>query len=127
MKKSFFKGFLCCLALLISATLAYAEFPKSINVQGRLTNDSGQPITGSGYSVEMNITGGSSTITSSTSIKLDSDGLYSADLNMSNFINGYDSSKNYKFKIIIKKDGTAIITPTEEETFSAVPYCFRDS
>jgi len=50
MKKLFFKGLLFCLALLISAVLSYADvqdkIPKTINVQGKLTTDSGQPISG---------------------------------------------------------------------------------
>ena len=45
MKKLFFKGCLFCLTLLISAVLSYAAsdtVPKKINVQGKLTTDSGK-------------------------------------------------------------------------------------
>ena len=101
MKNLFFKGCLFSLALLIGVVFSYAEVndrvPKKINVQGKLTTDSGQPITGS-KNVKLYIYGSDkSTIIAQpeTTVTVDSDGLYDANLAVGNI----DFNNEYYFKV----------------------------
>ena len=126
MKKLFFKGCLFCLTLLISAVLSYAAsdtVPKKINVQGKLTTDSGQPITGSGKTVSLYIfdsSGVEKAKITDTNVTLDSDGLYSVNFDISN--KGLDFVNQYSFKVEANGVMSNPIQP-----FATSPYSFHSS
>ena len=88
MKNLFLKGLLFSLALFISTTCPYADIvvPKKLNVQGRVTNDSGQPITGKKCEIKLYIDDMNNAIDTKQA-DLDSEGLYNTNMDLSSFLN----------------------------------------
>lgn len=76
-----------------------AEIPKTINVQGKLTTDSGQPITGDKV-VSLKIydvaSGGTALYTKDKTVSVDEKGLYSANIEVENI--SFD--KQYYFEVV---------------------------
>ena len=128
MKKLFFKGCLFSLALFISAVVSYADgntivVPPTLNIQGRVTNDSGQPITGKNCTIKLIIDG---TDVTTQNVTLDSEGLYNVNADLSTFLTTCEFNKEYKFKVSVQPSGESEIV-SEEKTFAAVPYSFYSS
>ena len=129
MKKLFFKGCLFCLALLISSVLSYADvedkIPKTINVQGKLTTDSGQPITDPTTTVTLYIysdSNGSAIVDSKTNpdVSVDSDGLYNTFFDFTD--SGIDFNNKYYFKVV-----AGGVTPDKPTEFASTPTAFYAS
>ena len=77
-------------SLLLSVYIYAAEdnIPKTINIQGKLTTDSGQPITeAKTLTFIIYDDSGSSVLNTSTSVTPDSEGLYSTDIDVSSLFN----------------------------------------
>ncbi|MBO7432106.1 MAG: hypothetical protein J6U02_04345, partial [Elusimicrobia bacterium] len=127
MKNLFLKGLLFSLALFISTTCPYADIvvPKKLNVQGRVTNDSGQPITGKKCEIKLYI-GDMSNAIDTKQADLDSEGLYNANMDLSSFLNNHNFDTTYKFKVSVKPEGESLIT-SEESDLVAVPYSICSS
>ena len=117
------------LSLLFCSIGVFAEIPKTINVQGKITNDSGAPITNTNATVELlvsenNFTSGTPyTFTSNGSTPVDSEGLYNVDININN--PNVDFSKQYYFKVKVTVAGNTI--ESEKKPFASNPYAFYAS
>ena len=127
MKNLFLKGLLFSLALFISTTCPYADIvvPKKLNVQGRVTNDSGQPITGKKCEIKLYIDDMNNAIDTKQA-DLDSEGLYNTNMDLSSFLNNHNFDTTYKFKVSVKPEGESLIT-SEESDLVAVPYSICSS
>ncbi len=94
--------------------------PKTINVQGKLTTDSGGPITAGAQEIKLKIYGKNSETpikTSSTTANVDSDGIYTANID----VKTVDFSKPLDFEVVAG-NVTSSKTP-----FSSSPYAFYAS
>ncbi|MBR3627404.1 MAG: hypothetical protein IKN42_01000, partial [Elusimicrobia bacterium] len=123
-KKSFLLSKICfvVLCLMFCSFIVYAaedSFNKTINVQGKLTTDSGQPITGT-TNVTLYIysdSSGSGGNSWSKDVTADSDGIYSADIEI-----GDVSFKEQKYFKVKAGNVESAITP-----FAASPNAFYAS
>ena len=136
------KCFLVILGLLICVVVGYADnkdvvkplviapvdnAPKTINIQGKVTNDSGGPITGA-RDIELHIYNGSDQDISpsgagwSKSVNIDSDGIYSVNINVGNI------SFNDKYSFVVKvKNGTTDVVSSTKTYFASSPYAFHSA
>ena len=122
------KCFLVILGLLFCSAGVFAEFPKTINVQGKVTNDSGGPITGTTATIRLYISDNGSTFTEFNPIEgnpvtLDSEGLYNVNMNLDGM--NFDVNKNYTFKVGVLADGTTIESGVKP--FASNPFAFYAS
>ena len=117
------------LSLLFCSIGVFAEIPKTINVQGKLTNDSGGPITNIKVGVLLEICENSDfsgTVYSAEpaeKVPVDSEGLYNADVEFTN--PNIDFGRQYYFKVTIDLGGEKIVSDTK--TFASSPYAFYSS
>ena len=125
MKNLFLKGLLFSLALFISANVVCADvtvtddIPKKINVQGKITTDSGQPMSGS-KDITLTITDKDSHSFSKTvSVTLDSDGLYNADFDFT----GKNINFNGPCSFAVQANGVTSVS----RDISSVPTAFYSS
>ncbi len=121
-----FKSFFAVLFLLFCSAGVFAEtvtvsdnVPKKINVQGKLTTDSGQPITGSKeVKLTIKVKNGSEVTMSNSNVPVDSDGIYTTDIDVKNV----DFSKGIEyFKV------TADGVESGQSNFATSPYAFYAS
>ncbi len=121
-----FKSFSVVLFLLFCSAGVFAEtvtvsdnVPKTINVQGKLTTDSGQPITGSKeVKLTIKVKNGSEVTMSNSNVPVDSDGIYTTDIDVKNV----DFSKGIEyFKV------TADGVESGQSNFATSPYAFYAS
>ncbi|MFA7674623.1 MAG: hypothetical protein WCY38_00990, partial [Endomicrobiia bacterium] len=133
MKKLVFliKGLSIFLSIFLCAVLVHADVPKTLNIQGRVTTDSGQPLSGKTYEMTLNIYDKndfkiniSPEITASGT--LDDEGLYNKNVDISAFFtDGKTFNDEYKFDVKIVADGHTI---TSDKTFfSTSPSAFYAS
>ncbi len=124
-KKSFLLSKICfvVLCLMFCSFIVYAaedSFNKTINVQGKLTTDSGQPITGT-TNVTLYIysdsSGSGGESWSKNNVNVDSDGIYNADIEIGNV-----SFKDQKYFKVKAGNVESAITP-----FAASPNAFYAS
>ncbi|MBR4631771.1 MAG: hypothetical protein IKO48_00420 [Elusimicrobia bacterium] len=120
-----FKSFSLVLFLLFFSAGVFAantvsdNVPKKINVQGKLTTDSGQPITGSKeVKLTIKVKNGSEVTMSNSNVPVDSDGIYTTDIDVKNV----DFSKGIEyFKV------TADGVESGQSNFATSPYAFYAS
>ena len=116
------------LSLLFCSIGVFADIPKTINVQGKVTNDSGGPITGTTAEVHLYISeNGGRYIpfdpVGGNPVKLDSEGLYNVDINLKDM--NFYADKEYKFKVEVTADRTTI--RSDEKLFASNPFAFYAS
>ena len=105
------KCFLVILGLLICSIGVFAEIPKTINVQGKLTTDSGGPITGN-KDIYLKIYNGSQSVaTSSAAVIVDSDGIYNANIPVGNV----NFNTAYTFEVEVKEGNKTIVTSSRTD------------
>ncbi len=92
-------------SLLFSVCVYAAEdnIPKTINIQGKLTTDSGQPVTETKtLNFEVFDESGTSIFTESTSVTPDAEGLYSTNIDISRLLNdGKNFNGKYSFTVAV--------------------------
>ncbi|MBO7611778.1 MAG: hypothetical protein J6T23_06160, partial [Elusimicrobia bacterium] len=131
---------LVILGLLICAVVGYADervplvqlrapsdsIPKTVNVQGKLTTDSGGPIGKRSTSVELHIYDGDSEVGrgwTQSGVPLDSDGIYSVDFDLKEDINSGRLNFKNGYSFVVKADEAE----SKNTSFSASPYSFYAS
>ncbi|MFA7073609.1 MAG: hypothetical protein WC234_00305, partial [Endomicrobiaceae bacterium] len=126
------RGALISLSFLSFAILAFADsVPKTLNIQGRVTTDSGQPLSGESYSMTLTIYDKSGVkinlspeITASGT--LDDEGLYNQNLDISSFFaDGKTFDDEYQFDVKIVADGNTITS--DKTAFATSPSAFYAS
>ena len=133
------KCFLVILGLLFCSVVGFAEdrapsaevlpsdsVPKTVNVQGKLTTDSGGPITGSKSIVLYIFDKRGGSIKSDgwkETVDIDSDGIYSVDFDLSSEINSgrLNFNNEYKFQVV------AADVESKKTPFASSPYAFYAS
>ena len=122
------------LSLLFCSIGVFADIPKTINVQGKVTNDSGGPITSTTAKVYLYISDDgfvhSTTcepVGTQNSVKVDSEGLYNVDMNLSRI--NFDASKKYEFKVevVVNENGVTNRITSEAKPFASSPFAFYAS
>ena len=111
--------------------LSFAEvsdkIPKTINVQGKLTTDSGQPISGSTnvtLSIYSDSTGPTPVVSKTESnVTVDSDGLYNTNIDLTSFFNEKKLDFNNQYYFEIEANGVS----SKRTPFSSSPNAFHAS
>ncbi|GAB1401411.1 hypothetical protein MASR1M68_03220 [Elusimicrobiota bacterium] len=113
--------------LFFCGVFVYADVPKKLNLQGKLTSDSGQVLAGKSISTAVlhlrpaGSTTPNNAVDTQTDYSTDSNGLYSINFNVTNF--NFDSGAD--FKVVLTVDGQSI--PTEWASIATNPYSFYSS
>lgn len=113
-----------CLMFVFVSLHAADSIPKKINVQGKLTTDSGQPLSGATYELTLKLYDANSVVFSKTeSGTLDDEGLYNKNIDFS--ASNINFSKPYKFDVTVVSGGKTI-TSAKTDLVSS-PYAFYAS
>ena len=126
------KGVLISLSFFSFSVLVFADsVPKTLNIQGRVTTDSGQPLSGESYSMTLTMydkSGNKITLSPEVTASgtLDDEGLYNQNLDISSFFNdGRTFNDEYKFDVKIVANGKTITS--DKTSFATSPSAFYAS
>ncbi|MEA5000888.1 MAG: hypothetical protein VB017_03260 [Endomicrobiaceae bacterium] len=126
------KGVLISLSFFSFSVLVFADsVPKTLNIQGRVTTDSGQPLSGESYSMTLTMydkSGNKITLSPEVTASgtLDDEGLYNQNLDISSFFSdGRTFNDEYKFDVKIVANGKTITS--DKTSFATSPSAFYAS
>ncbi len=111
--------------LLVCGVQIYADVPKKLNIQGKLTSDSGQVLAEKAFSAALHLRPAGSSVSDNLidtkTGKTDSNGLYNANFDVTNF----NYSEGADFKVVITVESQVISTAWS--SIASNPYTFYAS
>ncbi len=117
------------LSLLFCSIGVFADIPRTINVQGKVTNDSGGPILNpENVEVKLYVSDDRNTyefkpIQEDLPVKIDSEGLYNVNMDLGDM--KFNVDNEYTFEVEVTADGTSI--RSKARPFASNPFAFYAS
>ncbi len=117
------------LSLLFCSIGVFADIPRTINVQGKVTNDSGGPILNpENVEVKLYVSDDRNTyefkpIQEDLPVKIDSEGLYNVNMDLGDM--KFNIDNEYTFEVEVTADGTSI--RSKARPFASNPFAFYAS